>query len=155
METGWFRKAKRMPQLMTTYRIGLVQAKAYRILNARTAELLEPLGVRPLDWALMGLLKDHPEGMSPGALAEELGVKAPHVSAQLTRLKQKDLVYDCVKEEDKRQKCVGLTDAGHRFLPETEKLLREGMRDLVTGATLKDVLAYVHVLGTIGENGSD
>lgn len=153
MNSSWYSKAKKLPTVTTTYRIGLLQAKAYRLLNVYTARLLEPHGIRPLDWALLGAVLDKPAGVSPAELAEELGVKAPHVSVMLRGLKKRGLLYDCVDEADRRQKFVSLTADGLKFIPKVEKELRSKMRVLVKDASVKDVFAYVQVLESIVKNG--
>lgn len=155
MTSDWFKKARNAPTLMTTYRVGLVQAKAFRILNMRTVEALEPYGIRPLDWALLGIVFERKEGISPSEIAEILGVKAPHVTSMMVRLKKKGLAQDSVNAEDRRHKSIVLTSEGKTFVPKVERVLRDSMRHLIKDASIKDMLAYVAVLSSIVENGND
>jgi len=153
MSSSWLRKARAVPTLMTTYRVGLLQAKAFRLLNARTAELLRPHGLRPLEWAMMGLLFDEAGGMRPASLAKALGVKPPQITTVLGRLRGAGLFSVRVDEDDRRYKCVAITDKGKELVPNVERDLRGSMRGLVEGVSPRDMAGYADVLAAIVRNG--
>ena len=153
MPSRWLSKAKTIPTLMTTYRVGLLQARAFRLLNVRMVALLEPYGIRPLDWALLGAVHDSPEELTPAAIADLLGVKAPHVTVMIRGLKGKGLVVEHSDSADRRKKFIALTPEGVAFIPRVEKVVREGMKELVKGVGVKDVLSYAQVLAAMVANG--
>ena len=136
----------------TTYRVGLLQAKAYRSLKLQTTEALAHLDISTTDWAFLGLLFDHKDGMRAVDVADELGVEAPFVSVLLKKFEAKKLLSIETSPDDSRSKVVSLTKEGRAFVPHTEKQLRAHMRPLVSGASLKDILAYISVLETIIKN---
>lgn len=147
-----FKKLATAARVSTTYRIGLLQAKAYRILKAHTAEALKHFKISTIEWAFLGLLHDHKDGMRAQEAAEELGVEAPFVSALLRKLEKKKLLSTHPSPDDSRAKIVHLTREGRSFVDGTEKHLRGKMRPLVQGAAITDLLAYLTVLETIIEN---
>ena len=104
---------------------------------------------------MLGAVSEHPDGISPTELAGVLGVKPPHVTAMMTRLKRTGLANERADENDRRQKRIGLTPEGIRFVPRVERELRDGMRGLVKDARMKDLLAYVTVLSSIVDNGQE
>lgn len=146
------KKLATVARVSTTYRIGLLQAKAYRILKAHTTEALKHLNISTIEWAFLGVLHDHKEGMRAQEAAEELGVEAPFISALLKKLEKKKLLSTYLSPDDSRAKIVHLTQEGRSFVDGTEKYLRGKMRPLVQGAALGDLLAYLAVLETIIEN---
>ncbi len=138
----------------TTYRIGLLQAKAYRSLKQQTTEALAHLDISTTDWAFLGLLYDHKDGMRATDVAEELGVEAPFVSVLLKKFETREFLFIETSPDDSRSKVVSLTEVGRAFVPSTEKNLRLHMRQLVSGASIQDIVAYISVLETIIQNAS-
>ena len=141
-------------QNRTTYRVGLLQAKAYRILKSRTTQLLKPLGISTTEWAFLGLLHDH-GSLRTKAAALELGVEAPFVTSLVLSLKKRGLVSDAKESKDIRAKSLELTEEGVSFVETTEKVIREGMRPSIRGAHMNDLLGYLSVLETIVNNGTE
>ena len=66
-------KIQTVAQNRKTYRVGLLQAKAYRVLKHHTAKALSEFNISHIEWAFLGLLYDAPKGMRSSALAKELG----------------------------------------------------------------------------------
>ncbi len=137
----------------TTYRVGLLQAKVYRILKNKTGEALSDYGISTIEWALLGLLFDCKAGLRASKLAEELGVEAPFITVLFAKLKKMGLVDHASDPKDSRVKIMHLTTKGTDFVPGVEKHVRAQMRPLVSGSAISDVLSYVTVLETIIENG--
>lgn len=148
-----FQRLKQIKSAFTTYGVGLLQAKAYRVLKQHTAELLKPYGIGTVDWALFGLLYESPSGLKASELAEALGVEAPFITELTRKLVKTGLLSLMPGKEDKRVKLVFLTTKGKSFVPEVEKHLRTGMRPLLSGSRLGDLAAYYKVLSVIVKNG--
>ena len=138
----------------TTYRVGLLQAKAYRILKSTTTQLLKPLGISTIEWAFLGLLHDRGSLRSKAA-ALELGVEPPFITVLVTSLKNRGLVSETKEANDTRAKSLQLTEEGRVFVDSTEKIVREGMRSSIKGVHLNDLLGYLAVLETIVTNGTE
>ncbi len=137
---------------MTTYRIGLLQTKAYRILNHVTAKALKEYEITPVDWAMLGLLFEHPDGLRLSDLAEELGVEAPFITERTQELINQNLVTISTTKEDKRVKCMALTAKAKRKIPIIEQVLLKAMKPLLSGSSIKEVLSYKNVLELIVAN---
>ena len=140
---------------LSTYKAGLLQAKAYRILKHRTNELLRPYDLSSLDWAVLGLLFDHEKGFKLSELAKLLGIEAPFASIMIDVLEKKKLVKRIVHPDDRRAKIIILTSQGKKIVPIIEKDLREHTKDLIHGASLSSLQGYLKVLNTIIRNAEE
>jgi len=152
--TGIIKKIKIAIRNRTTYRVGLLQAKAYRILKRYTSEGLQSHDISTVDWALLGHLNDFKGGCRLSHLAEELGVEAPFVTVLYTKLHKKGLVISKTDPDDSRAKIICLTQKGEGFVRETEEGLKTHMRPLLKGLSSNEVVSYINVLEHIIENGA-
>lgn len=138
---------------LTTYGIGLLQAKAYRVLNQVTAQALKKHNITPVDWALLGLLHESKTNQRLSELALNLGVEAPFITERGVVLKKLGLVdIASLPNEDKRVKYMTLTKKAKDRMPGIEAELLKAMRPLLHGASLKDALGYKRILETIVKN---
>ncbi len=138
-----------------TFRIGLLQTKAYRALKQTTNKFLEPYKLSSVEWALLGLLYDAPKGMRLNVLAHELGVEAPFVTTMISKLSKRAFVEQVIDPEDNRAKITCLTKTGKEFVNTTEAVMRKSMKPLLQGIGLSDILSYLHVLRGIIINTED
>ncbi len=137
---------------LSTYKTGLLQAKAYRSLKQITSKALLPYKLSPLEWALLGLLFDSRDGFKLVEIAELLGVESPFVTVLIDGLETKELVRRTVKAEDKRAKMITLTQKGIDLIPVIEKDLLTQTKVLLKGTRMNEVLSYIKVLSKIVEN---
>ena len=152
--TGFIKKIQMAARTTTTYRVGLLQAKTYRALKQYTTAALAHLDITTVEWAFLGLLYDAPKGMRASEAAAELGVEAPFITVLHKKLGKKKLVEAKQDENDTRAKVLFLSKEGRAFVAETEIYLRDKMRPLVSGSSMRDILAYISVLQTINKNSS-
>lgn len=145
-----FKQIKHAQKNRTTYRVGLLQAKAYRTLKHATGEVLDEHGISTVEWAFLGLLYE--QSMSPSSAARELGVEAPFITEMVGKLKKKAYVLEERDEKDSRRKTLRLSDEGRAFVTRMESVLRMRMRPLVSGASTRDLLGYLAVLEAIIAN---
>ncbi len=136
----------------TTYRIGLLQSKAQRILHECTTKYLKNVKISPINWAFLGLVNDHKEGIRPSEASEILGVEAPFITSMINDLRKKGLIADKSHPEDNRVKMIELTKKGKKFVESTEKQLKSQMRFLIKGISPKEFANYLFVLKKIIEN---
>jgi DNA-binding MarR family transcriptional regulator len=149
------RKIKIASENTTTYRAGLLQTKAFRILNQRTTEILSEFGITTIEWAFLGLLYEAPLGTSSGALADELGVEASFVTQIVQRLKSSGHFAAEIDPEDNRVKIFTLTKSGRSFVQRTEKHVRKNMKPLLKNIPLGDLITYLSVMQSVIDNDSE
>ncbi|MBA3788876.1 winged helix-turn-helix transcriptional regulator [Patescibacteria group bacterium] len=135
-----------------TYHLGLVQAKAYRMLKQQTTEALIHLDISTIEWAFLGLLYERPKAVRASVVAEDLGVEAPFVTLIIKKLKKRSLIELKEDAHDSRVKLLCLTSKGKQFVQSTEIHVREVMRPLVQGIDLSDLATYIAVLEQIIQN---
>ncbi len=137
-----------------SYRVGLWQAKAYRILKQHTNTLLlEKFGITTVAWALLGCLYDTPSPIRLSDLAEELGVEGAFITGLITTLEKKKLLTCTVPKIDRRSKIVALAPEGKKFVVAAEKIVRSQTKTLITGVAPRDLLGYITVLKAVIKNG--
>ncbi len=140
---------------LTSYYIGLLQTKAYRILNQETTKALKKEGITPVDWALLGLLFEAADGMRLSDAAEELGVEAPFITERAQDLVKLKLVAITPSKADKRVKFMTLTEKARQKVPDIERALVAHIRPLIAGSSLKEIMGYKKVLERIVSNKPD
>jgi MarR family transcriptional regulator, transcriptional regulator for hemolysin len=139
-------------QTMTVQRAGLLQGRAYRILNTHMDRALHPFGITIPEWKLLGQLYDN-GSMNLAEAAELLGVEAPLVTALVDQLEKKKLVTRKSNKKDRRIKLIALTLKSQKMMPEVEMAIRLVMRPLIEGVKPEEMRIYLHVLATIIKNG--
>ena len=137
---------------LTTYRMGLLQARAYRVLKKYSSDELFAADLSTLDWALLGLLYDEPKGFRLSKVALLLGIEAPFVTEIVRELKRKGYISQMLDPKDSRAKIVVLTEKGKDFVPVFDKTLRSRLKYLLSGVSPKDLYGYIKVLDTIVKN---
>ena len=137
---------------LTTYRMGLLQARAYRVLKKYSSDELFAVDLSTLDWALLGLLYDEPKGFRLSRVALLLGVEAPFVTEIVRELKRKGYIAQTSDPKDSRAKIVVLTEKGKAFVPVFDKSLRSRLKYLLSGVSPKDFYGYIKVLEAIIKN---
>jgi DNA-binding MarR family transcriptional regulator len=133
----------------TTYSIGLLQAKSYRVLKNKTSYFLLPYKLSTVDWALLGILYECSEDMYLSEIADVLGVKAPFVTRLITQLEKRKLIIVERSVVDTRAKHMYLTPAGTQLVKTVESKLRVVSRSWITGVSPRDLIGYVRVLEAI------
>ncbi len=141
---GWPKDVLELRQI-PTYRLGLMQAKAYRALQAGFGRILDERGLTLSEWALLGLLVQE-SNLRQTDLAEELGVKAPQISASLKSLAERRLIERVRSTGDHRERRVALTPTGRMLVEETEVLVRAEFRSLLDHIPRPELIAYVSVV---------
>ena len=137
----------------TTYRVGLLQDRAYRVLKKNTLEALREFNISSVEWAYIGLVFDTDEGIRLSAAAKLLGVEAPFVTEISSRLvSEMGLIKIVPDEKDKRAKRAYITDKGKTFVEKVESHLRAETRPLLDGISAGEILGYLSVLSKIVQN---
>ena len=132
---------------LSTYKAGMLQAAAYRNLNAFLTQELRPAGLSVNEWALLGLLIDGP--VHPQEIARAMGVKAPMVPRLVEVLLVRQLATVVVDSKDQRGKHVAITENGTTLLHETESRLRLTMQKYLNDVPRADLATYIRVVAII------
>jgi MarR family transcriptional regulator for hemolysin len=146
------KRIRELARARTTYHIGLIQTKAYRLLKQRTAKALAPEKITPAEWAFLGVLYDAPGSIRLNKVADALGVEAPFVTAMMRKLQKNQYLQLEADPDDSRAKAICLTDEGRAFVQRTEKTLRETMKPLIKGISMQDLLTFLSVTQRLIEN---
>lgn len=149
---GIIKKITAAARNQKTYRVGLLQTKAYRILKQATTDALAHLEITSTHWAFLGLLDDQKKGMRPADAARELIVEAPFVTQMFRELKALGLVESLPDQKDTRAKLISLTTKGKAFVIKTEVYLRKEIKPVIKNAEMADLLSYIIVLEQIVSN---
>ncbi len=137
----------------STYSIGLLQAKSYRILKKKTTAFLSVYDLSTVDWALLGILYEtSEETLYLIDIADALGVKPPFVTRIIAELQKRGLVTIEKSNVDSRAKNIHLTKEGSSLVVTIERKLRVVSRTWITGVSPLDFLAYMRVLEAISQS---
>ena len=136
----------------TTYKIGILQDRAYRILKTHTNDFLRTKGINSVQWAMIGLLSDLKDGLRPNQIAHELGVEPPFITSIGKDLEAYKYLETKQDMADSRSKIICISEKGKKFVKETEKELREHMSPLLKDVSVNDTLSYLTFLYTIINN---
>jgi len=89
---------------------------------------VEASGVKVSEWVVLRALHG-PEPVSPGALAQSLGMTKGAVSKLLDRLAARDLLTRTTSDVDRRQQRLALTPRGRALVPRLARLADENDRE--------------------------
>lgn len=112
------------PSSVPTYRIGLIQARAYRSLSQKFATALKPFDLTISEWTVLGVLSEK-EITTMGELTRILETKPSHPTVIIDKLQEKGLVIQASSGRDNRFKAVRLTGIGIEQLCEIEPRVRK------------------------------
>lgn len=149
---SFIKKVNTARKNLKTYRVGLLQAKAYRSLKNRTAVALKPYGLGTVDWAFLGVLNDAIKPIRFAEMAGLLDVDAPFITELIGKLIKKDLIEFERDAKDKRIKLLRLSNKGKKMVPEIESVMRSKSKEWLKGLSVNEVLTYISVLKKISEN---
>jgi len=98
--------------------------RAARVLARRFDDALRPIGLTSGQFSLLTSL-NRPEPPSIGTVANVLAMDRTTLTANLKPLERRKLVKIVPDKNDKRNRLVHLTNAGHRLLEEALPIWRE------------------------------
>jgi DNA-binding MarR family transcriptional regulator len=140
---------KSLLQYRKTYKAGLIQAKAFRILKYRTNEVLKPYGINATDWGVLGLLIDEKKGIQLRVIAEEVGVKPPYITRSIATLSKLGYVVLKQSDVDARAQHAFITDTGKQFVQSTEKVVLRQLKETFGSISAGSLLGYIKTLDAI------
>lgn len=92
------------------------------------------------------------DGLTPGVLAQRLGVRPPTITKTVTRLQAQGFVVKRASEADQRQSHIFLTQAGLEAIKAIEKVTRRTEKDMLKGLDKKERKAFLKILSRLEGN---
>ena len=138
-----------------SYRSGLLQVMAYRILRTKLTETLEKYSLIVTEWAMLGILyESKSNGVHLADIAGTLHVEPPLITTMVAQLEKKELVDRRDDVRDRRAKFIYITQKGRELVPEVEKIMQETLSVLLRGISVEELKIYKKVLEAIVKNAS-
>ena len=134
-----------------TYISGIIQVRAYRILQAHVGKVLKKFGLKPTHWFILGYINESKEATS-ATIADLLKVEPPLITGLTEDLIKQGLIEKKAHPTDGRVKLLKTTTQGKRLIPKVEAALEESINKLLHGATTNDLRIYKKVLEVIIAN---
>lgn len=131
-----------------TYKAGLLQSKAYRVLSDFLTGQLKAYNITLSEWKLLGHLFEA-ESMTPSDIGELLSVRMPICTRLLNSLQHKGLISRRQDETDNRVNYADITIDGQRLVTRIEGQLRHEMEQFLSDIPRQDLEAYVRVLARL------
>ena len=133
---------------LPTYRAGVAQSSAYRILMKFTDNAVKEYGITAMQWFMIGSIYDAGgAGVTVTQLSKLLDTNVPYITNTLNLLASKDIIIRTSQEGDTRQKTVTINDDFRNHVQEIENSLRKKMQSvLYADISSQELLTYIKVL---------
>jgi len=92
------------------------------------------------------------DGLTPGNLAQRLGVRPPTITKTINRLQGQGFVERRASENDSRQAHIWLTETGSEAIRGIEKAVRKTDKQLVKGLDKKELKQLMKLLARVEAN---
>lgn len=133
---------------LPTYKAGVAQSSAYRMLMKFTDNAVKEYGITSMQWFMIGSIYDAGEsGVTVTRLSQLLDTNVPYITNTLNILEAKNIVTRTSHDEDSRSKVITIYPAFVSHVEQIEKDLRHKMQvTLYATITPQDLLVYIKVL---------
>ncbi len=135
-----------------THTIGILQVKAYKLLQHQVSSEVKKFDLNPTQWFILGQISHQKMAMA-AEIAYQLKVEAPLITNLTDDLVAKGLIRKVPSTQDKRVKSLQLTPKAIKLVPIIEARLQVGLKALLRGVSDKELGAYHKVLEAIVKNG--
>lgn len=136
---------------MSRYQSGILQGKAYRILQDSLNDVLSSYNLSIPEWKVLGLIFDN-ENTNTGEISTTLFVEPPLTTRILNSLQKNSFIKKKVHKEDKRITTLVITEKGKETIKELENKVGEGLAKLLKGVTREQLNTYKEVMEIIVKN---
>ncbi len=135
----------------STYRTGILQAKAYRNLKNFMYRTLKKHDLTSTQWSILGVISDETKngGIRVSDLADMLDVKRSFITNMVKKLIENGYAEHAYDEDDGRVRLVIATDKAHLKVVEIERYMRKEMREWLSDIEHQDLVRYIMVLDKI------
>ena len=137
----------------STYRTGILQARAYRNLRHFMDTTLIKHSLSCMDWSILGVVHEETinGGIRVSALAKLLDVQTAFVTNMISKLQKNGYVKHMFDEDDGRVRLIVATEKGHLKVIEIEATLRQDMRAWLGEIEPTSLATYISVLDEISK----
>ena len=131
-----------------TYKAGVVQSAAYRLLKRFTEECVAEHGITTMQWFIIGTIYDAGKtGIGVTALSKAVDTNVPYITNTLNLLEQKGAIERTVRDGDNRAKIVTIAPSYQATVLVIERELRQKMRESIySNVTPAELRTYIAVL---------
>jgi DNA-binding MarR family transcriptional regulator len=131
-----------------TYKAGVAQSTAYRLLKKFTEDCVKPHGLTMMQWFIIGTIHDAgSHGIGVTELSKLVDTNVPYITNTLNLLEQKQIIIREVRGNDSRSKVVKIAPRFARKVDIIEADLRQKMRATIyADITPAELRTYVTVL---------
>lgn len=125
----------------------LLHSRADRALRSLLTSQFEQYNITMMEWLLLGVLsKSSRDGMSMSAIASELAVTLPQVTALMTSVVKKKLVRLRTLKQDRRSRHAALSAKGEDILGQVEEAVTNVMRNWPEEISSEQLAAYLETV---------
>lgn len=104
------------------HKLGYLLKHVYQNFGQLTTATLEPLGIKPLEWAALSCL-DEQRGLSQREVADLLGIDRTRMVALVDEVEAKGWVERRPQPGDRRKNIVSLTKSGRELMKRAGRLI--------------------------------
>lgn len=135
----------------STYRTGILQARAYRNLRFFMVQTLKKHNLSSVDWSMLGVVSDETRngGIRVSDLAKLLDVKTSFATNTLKKLKLQGYIEYAYDQDDGRVRLAIGTNKAHLKVVEIERHLRKEMKAWLSDIQPHELMQYIMVLEKI------
>ncbi len=137
---------------MKLYESGLIQGRAYRVLEHHLSITLKKFDLLIPEWKLLGTISTQ-RTIQPAQMAPLLGVSRPFITNLINSLIEKKLLESTIHKEDKRFQNISPTKKAEKLLTKIEDKVGVLINSLFEGLTVEERTVYMKVLMKIIING--
>lgn len=137
----------------TTYRSGIAQASAFRIVKKHTTSALKDYDLTCMQWFTIGIIYDAgPSGIRLTDLAEQLDTTLAYMTTMVNMLESRGIATKTPHDKDARTKMIAIQPSYRKQCKEIEAHVRRRLAELLYGHITKEELYnYIQVLCKISE----
>ena len=137
-----------------TYKAGVAQSTAYRLLKKFTEEAIAPYGLTMMHWFIIGTVYDAGDiGIGVTELSKAVDTNVPYITNTLNLLEQKGMVTRETRKGDNRAKFVTIAPGYLHTVETIESELRQTMRDTIySRITPAELRIYITVLYKLADS---
>lgn len=133
---------------LATYRAGVVQSTAYRLLKKFTEDIVSEHGLTTMQWFIIGTIYDAGDiGIGVTELSKAVDTNVPYITNTLNLLHGKGIITREGRAGDNRAKVIKIAPDYVAQVEKIEASLRAKMRDTIYAeVTPEELRAYITVL---------
>lgn len=135
----------------STYRTGILQARAYRNLRYFMMQTLQSEHLTSAEWTMLGVISDESKngGIRVGHLADLLDVKTSFITNLVKKLISTGYIKHEYDDDDGRVRYLIATNSGQLKVIEIEQKMRKAMKDWLSDVDNTELVQYINVLQKI------